>query len=83
MLDLKLLKFYMPKHFDDLGIFSKVHLLQGIQYLWNELRYFHWHRYSLKILPLIFVFFTSLPLNFIQECLIALNLPHNKEIEQL
>lgn len=73
MLNLKLLKFYTHKHFDDLGIVSKVHLLQGLQYLWNELIYFHWHGYHLKILPL----------NFIQENLISFNLPHNKEIEQL
>lgn len=68
MPNLKLSKFCMPEHFDDLGIVSKVNLPQSLEYLSDELRYFYWHKYHLKILPS----------NFIQENLITLNLPHNK-----
>ncbi|KAK9204852.1 hypothetical protein WN943_015117 [Citrus x changshan-huyou] len=46
---------------------SKVHLDQGLRYLPEELRYLHWHQYSLK----------TLPLNFDPENLIELNLPYN------
>ncbi|KAH9724836.1 Disease resistance-like protein DSC1 [Citrus sinensis] len=51
---------------------SKVHLDQGLRYLPEELRYLHWHQYSLK----------TLPLNFDPENLIELNLPYSN-VEQI
>lgn len=68
MPNLRLLKFYMPKHLEDLDIVSRVHLPEGLEYLSDELRYFHWHGYPLK----------TLPLNFCPENLIELNLPYSK-----
>ncbi|KAL5743635.1 hypothetical protein ACOSQ2_026751 [Xanthoceras sorbifolium] len=48
MWNLRYLKFYSKiLLFED----SKVHLPDGLNYLPDELRYLHWHRYPLKALP--------------------------------
>ncbi|KAH9726992.1 Disease resistance-like protein DSC1 [Citrus sinensis] len=72
MSNLRLLKFYMPKHNDIPIMSSKLHLDQGLEYLPEELRYLHWHEYSLKMLPF----------DFEPENLIELNLPYSK-VEQI
>ncbi|ESR54628.1 hypothetical protein CICLE_v10018571mg [Citrus x clementina] len=72
MSNLRFLKFYMPEYKGVPIMSSKVHLDQGLRYLPEELRYLHWHQYSLK----------TLPLNFDPENLIELNLPYSN-VEQI
>lgn len=58
----------MPNH-DDVPITSsEVHLDQGQEYLYEELRYLRWHEYPLK----------TLPCDFELDNLIELNLPYSK-----
>ncbi|KAH9783028.1 Disease resistance-like protein DSC1 [Citrus sinensis] len=72
MPNLRLLKFYVPGQITGSDMCTKVHLQQGLQYLPDELRYFHWYGYPLK----------ALPFDFSPENLIELNLPHSK-VEQI
>ncbi|KAH9727001.1 ADP-ribosyl cyclase/cyclic ADP-ribose hydrolase [Citrus sinensis] len=72
MSNLRLLKFYMPEHDGVPVTSSKVHLNRGLEYLPDELRYFHWHEYPLK----------TLPFDFDPENLIELSLPYSK-VEQI
>lgn len=72
MTNLRFLKFYIPKH-SDVSITSyRIHLPQGLDYLCDELRYFHWYGYPLR----------TLPMSFSPDNLIELNLPYS-EVQQL
>lgn len=61
----KLLKFYMPKYLEDLDKIFKLHLIEGLKYFFDELKYLYWHAYTSKTLQL-----NLCPKNFIE-----LNLP--------
>ncbi|KAJ8900670.1 hypothetical protein K2173_025447 [Erythroxylum novogranatense] len=66
--NLKFLKFYMPNGYDCFEEQSKLRLSQGLDYLPNELTYFHWDGYPLE----------SFPNNFRPNHLIVLGLPNSK-----
>ncbi|KAJ4723402.1 Disease resistance protein [Melia azedarach] len=72
MTSLKMLKFYMPHHLQASDVRSRVHLSEDLEYLSDELRYFHWHGYPSN----------TLPKNFNPENLIRLCLPYSK-VERL
>ncbi|TXG67919.1 hypothetical protein EZV62_009194 [Acer yangbiense] len=65
---LKFLKFYNSQNEKS----SKVHIPQGLDSTFTELRYFHWHAYPLK----------SLPSKFDPENLFVLDMPYSN-LEQL
>ena len=50
MKKLRLLKIHNTRHSEDL-FGGNVQLLQGLNYLSNELRFLEWHGYHLKFLP--------------------------------
>ena len=50
MKKLRLLKIHNTRHSEDL-FRGNVQLLQGLNYLSNELRFLEWHGYHLKFLP--------------------------------
>ncbi|KAJ8900508.1 hypothetical protein K2173_025285 [Erythroxylum novogranatense] len=66
--NLKFLKFFVPYRQDCFGRQNNLHLPQGLDYLPNELTYFHWEGYPLE----------SFPRNFRPNHLIVLALPNSK-----
>ncbi|XP_031262908.1 disease resistance protein RPP2A-like [Pistacia vera] len=64
---LRLLKLYRSHYGKGEIEDDKVHLCQGLEFLSDELRYLHWHRYPLR----------SLPCKFNRENLVELDMHHN------
>ncbi|XP_031283109.1 disease resistance-like protein DSC1 [Pistacia vera] len=69
---LRLLKLYSSHYGKGEIEDDKVHLCQGLEFLSDELRYLHWHRYPLR----------SLPCKFNPENLVELDM-HHSNVEYL
>ncbi|KAL5739651.1 hypothetical protein ACOSQ2_028831 [Xanthoceras sorbifolium] len=69
MHNLRFLEFYSSSYNEGL---NKVHVFQGSEFAFTELRYLHWHGYPFK----------SLLSNFYLENLVTLNMPYSN-VEQL